>query len=170
MSFGEFMEMMLDLRGGQQATVKDIMCLRKGVNKKIMKLLDKMDRIATSICGIHGAPTGNSMNEQQEIGDLFGDFFSPSQADATQQDEQEVKVTVSDGYCCKNSTRTFTHVCRVAGPCGACGEMIRNVRAAHYECECCGTLPYCEKCDGGTDPDLVRIMYLRRMSAIDCRK
>lgn len=36
-SFDEFMEMVLDLRGGQQATVKDIMGLGKRFNSKIVK-------------------------------------------------------------------------------------------------------------------------------------
>jgi len=44
-TFMEFMEMVLDLRGGQTATVKDIMGLGKRFNKKFMKVKDIMDRI-----------------------------------------------------------------------------------------------------------------------------
>lgn len=44
-TFMEFMEMVLDLRGGQTATVKDIMGLGKRFNKKFMKVKDIMDGI-----------------------------------------------------------------------------------------------------------------------------
>merc|ERR1719502_1838975 len=43
-SFDEFMEMVLDLRGGQSATVKDVMGLGKRVNKKLMSTKRSMDR------------------------------------------------------------------------------------------------------------------------------
>jgi len=42
-TFEEFMCMVLDLRGGQQATVKDIMGLGKRSNKKFMNLKTRMD-------------------------------------------------------------------------------------------------------------------------------
>merc|ERR1719247_821902 len=48
-TFAEFMEMVLDLRGGQEATVKDIMGLRKRFNKKFMRVKDKMDGIDSVI-------------------------------------------------------------------------------------------------------------------------
>jgi len=48
-TFAEFMEMVLDLRGGQEATVKDIMGLRKRFNKKFMRVKDKMDGIDSTI-------------------------------------------------------------------------------------------------------------------------
>jgi uncharacterized membrane protein (GlpM family) len=38
LSFDEFMEMLLDMRGGQEATLKDIMVLGKKVNKKILEV------------------------------------------------------------------------------------------------------------------------------------
>merc|ERR1712228_215348 len=44
-SFEEFMEMVLDARGGQQATVKDIMHLGKRFNEKFMSLKGRIDSI-----------------------------------------------------------------------------------------------------------------------------
>jgi len=44
-TFQEFMEMMLDLRGGQEATVKDIMGLGKRFNKKFINIKEKMDGV-----------------------------------------------------------------------------------------------------------------------------
>lgn len=48
-TFEEFMNLVLDLRGGQQATVRDIMGLGKRFNKKVMKNKDKMDGISLKI-------------------------------------------------------------------------------------------------------------------------
>lgn len=48
-TFPEFMNLVLDLRGGQQATVRDIMGLGKRFNKKVMKNKDKMDGISLKI-------------------------------------------------------------------------------------------------------------------------
>lgn len=42
-TFPEFMEMVLDLREGQSATVKDLMSLGKRFNKKVMKVREKFD-------------------------------------------------------------------------------------------------------------------------------
>jgi len=50
--FEEFMEMVLDLRGGQQATVKDIMGLGTRVNKKFGKMKEKVDNIDHKILNI----------------------------------------------------------------------------------------------------------------------
>lgn len=44
-TFREFMDMVLDLRGGQQATVKDVMRMGKGFSKKILKVNARMDSI-----------------------------------------------------------------------------------------------------------------------------
>jgi len=46
-TFEEFMEMVLDLRGGQQSTVKDIMGLGKRFNKKFLKVKSRIDCIET---------------------------------------------------------------------------------------------------------------------------
>jgi hypothetical protein len=42
-TFGEFMDMVLDLRGGQQVTVKDVMRLGKRFSKKFIKVTDNMN-------------------------------------------------------------------------------------------------------------------------------
>jgi len=52
-TFPEFMELVLDLRGGQQATVKDVMALGKLFNKKVMKLKVAMDGIEPKIMSIN---------------------------------------------------------------------------------------------------------------------
>eukprot|EP00747_Dinoflagellata_sp_TGD_P135542 gnl/TRDRNA2_/TRDRNA2_175468_c5_seq35.p1 gnl/TRDRNA2_/TRDRNA2_175468_c5~~gnl/TRDRNA2_/TRDRNA2_175468_c5_seq35.p1 ORF type:complete len:762 (+),score=129.86 gnl/TRDRNA2_/TRDRNA2_175468_c5_seq35:82-2367(+) len=44
-SFGEFMNMMLDLRGGQSATVKDVMSLGKRVTGKFRSVAQKVDTV-----------------------------------------------------------------------------------------------------------------------------
>lgn len=45
MTFDQFMEMVLDLRGGQQATLKDILSLGKRFNKKFVELKHAVENI-----------------------------------------------------------------------------------------------------------------------------
>eukprot|EP00747_Dinoflagellata_sp_TGD_P145477 gnl/TRDRNA2_/TRDRNA2_176591_c7_seq13.p1 gnl/TRDRNA2_/TRDRNA2_176591_c7~~gnl/TRDRNA2_/TRDRNA2_176591_c7_seq13.p1 ORF type:complete len:259 (+),score=49.17 gnl/TRDRNA2_/TRDRNA2_176591_c7_seq13:2-778(+) len=49
LEFSEFMAMILDLRGGQQATIKDIMHLGKRVNGKFVGLTKKIDDIGSKV-------------------------------------------------------------------------------------------------------------------------
>jgi len=51
-SFPEFMDMVLDLRGGQPATVKDIMGLGKRVNRKVMKFKGQLETMEVKVSGI----------------------------------------------------------------------------------------------------------------------
>jgi hypothetical protein len=44
-SFEEFMQLLLDLRGGQQATVKNLMTMGKGLSKKFNQTADRMDSL-----------------------------------------------------------------------------------------------------------------------------
>jgi chemotaxis protein CheY-P-specific phosphatase CheC len=48
-SFDGFMEMVLDLRGGQQATVKDVMGLGKRFNTKFMKVKETMQELSSGM-------------------------------------------------------------------------------------------------------------------------
>jgi len=52
-SFGDFMSLVLDLRGGQQATVKDAMRLQKRMNQKFSTMGGRMDMIEESMGSIH---------------------------------------------------------------------------------------------------------------------
>lgn len=51
-SFDEFMGMVLDLRGGQSATVKDIMSLGKHFNRNMLKTREKMEAMEKKFDGI----------------------------------------------------------------------------------------------------------------------
>jgi len=51
-SFEQFMEMVLDLRGGQQATVENIMALQKRFNKKCFSMKSRMDNIENRVTNI----------------------------------------------------------------------------------------------------------------------
>jgi hypothetical protein len=61
LDFSQFMEIVLDLRGGQGATVKDVMTFRKRFNVKFMELTNGMVVVENKIAGI-----GNKLD------DLFG--------------------------------------------------------------------------------------------------
>lgn len=52
-TFVEFMNMVLDLRGGQQATVKDVMGLGKRCNKKFQTVKTKMDVMESNVKKLH---------------------------------------------------------------------------------------------------------------------
>jgi len=45
LKIGEFMELILDMRGGKQASIKDLMLITKGANQKIRILDDMLDKI-----------------------------------------------------------------------------------------------------------------------------
>jgi hypothetical protein len=51
-TFTQFMDMVLDLRGGQQATVENIMSLAKRFNKKFLKLRERLDTVEEACGGI----------------------------------------------------------------------------------------------------------------------
>lgn len=68
-SFPEFMNMVLDLRGGQQATVKDIMGLAKRVNRKVMNFKEKMDSIDNKLLTI-GSKV-ETLDKLEEAGLLY---------------------------------------------------------------------------------------------------
>jgi hypothetical protein len=51
-SFDQFMDMVLDLRGGQQGTVENIMALQKRFNKKFFAMSRRIDGIDGSLAGI----------------------------------------------------------------------------------------------------------------------
>jgi hypothetical protein len=51
-SFDQFMDMVLDLRGGQQGTVENIMALQKRFNKKFFSMSRRIDGIDGSLEGI----------------------------------------------------------------------------------------------------------------------
>jgi len=51
-SFDEFMTMVLDLRGGQQATVENIMSLAKRFNRKFLVLNTRLDNTNAKITGM----------------------------------------------------------------------------------------------------------------------
>lgn len=53
-SFAEFMSMVLDLRGGQKATVKDMMGLGKSFNKSMLKAKNRLDVTDKKIQRIEG--------------------------------------------------------------------------------------------------------------------
>jgi len=160
-AFPDFMQMVLDLRGGQQATVKDIMGLGKRFNKKFMSVREKIDKIETKVLSMHG-----SLRKCNILGGIFDGQGIPGEMQEddngmTGEEEEGLPLASWQGYCGKSSLRTFAYVCRVAGHCGACEARIKNSRVAHYECECCGTLPYCDMCNGGVGPDVVRKIYFK---------
>jgi len=57
MSFDQFMEMVLDLRGGQQATLKDVLGLGRRFNKKFMQLKHAAESFDTKLEALLRAPT-----------------------------------------------------------------------------------------------------------------
>jgi hypothetical protein len=61
LDFSQFMEIVLDLRGGQGATVKDVMTFRKRFNVKFMELTNGMVLVENKIAGIG-----------KKLDDLFG--------------------------------------------------------------------------------------------------
>jgi len=155
-TFDEFMKMVLDLRGGQQATVQDIMGLGKRFNKRFMMVKEQIDNIATKIARLHKP-------QVSLLGSADGQWESLAEMQEAREVRDGTQLEFWQGYCRNQSVRTFTHICRVTGHCSACGQkFLPNARVGHYECECCGTLPYCEKCNGGVDPDLVRKTYLKQ--------
>jgi len=54
LTFPDFMEMVLDLRGGQQASVKDILRMGKRFTKKIMNVNGKIEKLEGKVANVTG--------------------------------------------------------------------------------------------------------------------
>jgi hypothetical protein len=162
-TFEEFMVMVLDLRGGQQATVKDIMGLGKRINRKFISMKQNLRMVENKILSFndqHGGallPTSGQRDFLQEPRDGRRESALQSYGDSN-----GMELAFWQSRCRKHAVRTFTHICRVKGQCEGCGEVFQSTREAHYECQCCGILPYCQRCNGDVDPDMVRKAFLRQ--------
>jgi len=77
LSFQQFMEMVLDLRGGQKSTVKDVMGLGKRVNEKFTKVREKIGVVDQKL---------NQLLSLMRSNPLFGD----SSADFMQGSAEEI--------------------------------------------------------------------------------